>query len=239
MKITGEARLLIVMGLFVLLGGGGMVLVNRTPAFTPTPPPTPAPLQWTAETFKPLVDGAKHVRGATKNPVLTIVEFGDFECPSCRHAYNSLMTKLDKEIPIRFVFHHFPLEQHHQAMAAAVATEAAARQGKFWPMFDAMYSDEKAALSPAMFSRLAEKIGLNMVQYNKDLADPGLAAAVDADKNLGAEIHIFQTPTFIVKDEKTGRISQVVGATDLDHLVSMITRNPPILAPASPAPSPP
>jgi protein-disulfide isomerase len=237
MKLTSETRLLLIMTFFVLLGGGGMALLNRTPALQPIPTPTPAAVTWTPQLFQSYVDGARHSRGPVKGARMTIIEFGDLECPSCRRAYNTYLVKLEKAMPVRFIFYHYPLPQHHQAIPAAVATEAAGRQGKFWEMFDALYTGIDTKLSPALYTQLAAKIGLDAKKFQADLQNPALERTVRGDLQRGNAVHIYQTPTFIVRAEKSGRIAQVTGGGDLDKLVSSGTGTPPLISPADSLPN--
>lgn len=236
MKLSGETRLLLIMSLIILLGGAGMFFVSRTPTLAPPPSPTPLPIQWTPELFRSTLAAGRHVKESARPPRLTIIEFGDFECPSCRRAYNTYLLKLEAAMPIRLCFYNYPLAQHTQALPAAAAAEAAGRQGKFWEMFGALYQGIDTTLSSSLYPRLALKIGLDKARFDKDSADPASAAAVLADQRAANEKRIFQTPTFIVRDEKTGRVDKVTGAADLDKAVSAMTGTPLLLPPSSPAP---
>ena len=85
-----------------------------------------------------------HIHGPATAPV-TVVEYGDFECPSCFQAYTSLKVMLPHFGPqLRFVFRHFPLrEVHPHAEMAAEAAEAAAAQGRFWPMYELLFAHQQ------------------------------------------------------------------------------------------------
>ncbi len=235
MKINGEARLLLIMGLFVLLGGGGMVLLNRTPVgagLVPTPPPTPVPVDWSGGRYDQLAKQGRHARGDAKAR-LTIIEFGDLECPSCRYAYNNYLTKIETTLPFRLVFFHFPLPMHKTAIPAAIATEAAERQGKFWSMFDALYAGEKTELTPTFIEDSARKIGLDMARFAKDSADPALEQIVRNDMKIGQGIHIIETPTFIVRDNQTGKIVEVAGSVKVNSAISQMTGTPALVLPST------
>ena len=222
MKIAGEAKLLLIMGALVLAGVGTLAGINmlgngavKIP-LVPTPAPTPTPVAWTPEKFDALVKNAAHVRGDANAP-LTVVEFADFECPSCRHAYNLTLSKWEKEKrPVRIVFHHFPLPSvHPRALPAAYAAEAAGRQAKFWPMYDALFTGEETELTDDYILESANKIGLDMPQFQKDWRnEAALKPLVDADQALGTANGVTSTPTFMVKD-KTGKIQTLVGSTQL------------------------
>ncbi|MDX1932646.1 MAG: thioredoxin domain-containing protein [Capsulimonadales bacterium] len=216
MKGSGETKLLMILGLIVVLGVGAMFLLNRmspTDA-TPTPPPTPKPFAWTDETFNQLTKDAPNVLDAP-NATVTIVEFADFECASCRRAFSGVLEKLKKEKLARFHFRHLPLvEIHQRAMPAAMAVEAAGKQGKFWEMYDKLFEGEKTELTDAYIEKSAKGIGLDMAKFKADLIDPASKARIEKDIKAAEEFRIVSTPTFIIKDAK-GTYTQVVGSDAL------------------------
>jgi protein-disulfide isomerase len=215
MKSSGEAKLLIILGLIVLLGGGTLVAMNgmqNPPTAAPTAPPSPPPFNMTAETFDKLLAASKHIKGDAKAPI-TIIEFADFECPSCRRAYNNTLKELLKTKPIRFAFHHYPLPNHQNAMPAALAMESAAKQGKAWEMYDQLFEGEMVELSPDYIKTLAKNVKLDMDQFDKDMANSQTAAPVQADKILADEYKVDMTPTFFIRD-KEGKFHRAIGADD-------------------------
>jgi protein-disulfide isomerase len=145
-----------------------------------------------------------HVRGKAEAPV-TIEEFGDFQCPPC-----SLMAAELKKAEetygdkLRVIFHHFPLAIHAHAREAALYAEAAANQNHFWQMHDVIYKEQviwsKAPDVPALFSGYAGSIGLDLERLKKDLANPEVAARVDADQKLGTSRDVTSTPTLFVNN---------------------------------------
>jgi protein-disulfide isomerase len=143
-----------------------------------------------------------HVRGKADAQV-TIEEFGDFQCPPCS-IMSVVLAKLEEEYGarLRVIFHHFPLAVHAHAREAAFAAEAAGMQGRFWEMHDLLYKEQadwsKAPNVPALFQSYAGIIKLDLDRFKKDLADPELAARVDADQKLGASRGVTSTPTLFV-----------------------------------------
>lgn len=143
-----------------------------------------------------------HVRGKAGAPV-TIEEFGDFQCPPCS-TMSAVLAKLEEEYGarLRVIFHHFPLAVHAHAREAALAAEAAGRQGRFWEMHDLLYKEQaawsKAPDVPSLFQSYAGTIKLDLDRFKKDLADPEVAARVDADQKLGASRGVTSTPTLFV-----------------------------------------
>jgi protein-disulfide isomerase len=99
------------------------------------------------------VSAADHIRGAHE-ALVTIIEYGDFECPSCKQAAPAvllLMKRFDGRV--RLVFRHFPLEEvHANALIAAEASEAAAAQGQFWEMHDQLFDSQLHLQSGAEFA---------------------------------------------------------------------------------------
>ena len=104
--------------------------------------------------------GTEHVRGAEDAP-LTLVEYGDFECPNCKQAAPVCDLMLKRFAGrVRLVYRHFPLEEvHPHALLAAEAAESAAAQGKFWEMHDALFENQHRLSIPVIFL-IAEELGL-------------------------------------------------------------------------------
>ena len=145
-----------------------------------------------------------HVRGKAGAPV-TIEEFGDFQCPPCS-TMSGVLAKLEEEYGarLRVIFHHFPLAIHAHAREAALAAEAAGMQGRFWEMHDLLYKEQaawpKAPDVPSLFQSYAGMIKLDLDRFKKDLANPEVAARVDADHKLGESRGVTSTPTLFVND---------------------------------------
>jgi protein-disulfide isomerase len=145
-----------------------------------------------------------HVRGKSSAAV-TIEEFGDFQCPPCSIMAGELH-KLEEEYGsrLRLIFHQFPLAMHAHAREAALASEAAQEQGKFWEMHDVLYKEQaiwsKAPDVPALFSGYAGSIGLDVERFKKDLENPEVVARVDADQKLGASRGVTSTPTLFLNN---------------------------------------
>lgn len=143
-----------------------------------------------------------HIRGP-ENAKVTLLEYSDFQCPACQ-AYYPLISRIMDEAStsLRLVYRHYPLPQHANAFSAAVASEAAAVQGKFWEMYDLLFatpSDWTEESDPTpVFVRYAGQIGLNVSQFTNDLASSTLKDKVTAQKNEGIKLGINATPTFFI-----------------------------------------
>jgi len=143
-----------------------------------------------------LDDGASPVRGAAK-PVVTIVEFSDFECRFCRDVQPALKQVLESYARnVRLVFKHLPLEGHRNALPAARAAYCAGEQDRFWQFHDALFA--AGSLSPAVFDQVAAEIGLGMTRFKACLSSEQSRAAVVRDMETARSFRIDSTPSFLI-----------------------------------------
>jgi Na+:H+ antiporter, NhaA family len=150
-------------------------------------------------TLNPPVDPERdHVRGGADAPV-TLVEYGDFQCPYCGEAYPVVLDLLERfGDRLRFVFRHLPVRDlHPRAPAAAEAAEAAGAQGRFWEMHDRLFTHQHE-LSDAQLRGHAEAIGLDVERFDRELRDGVYARRVDEDTTSGARSGVPSTPRFFV-----------------------------------------
>jgi len=146
---------------------------------------------------------------------ITLVEYGDYECSHCGAAY-PIIKKIQKEFPtqVQFIFRNFPLSQSHpSALPAAIASEAAALQGKFWEMHDAIYENQRS-LSPEGLFAMATTAGLDLEQFKSDIQDDKLLGKVEADFEGGVRSGVNGTPSFFINGTKFDG-----GAEDLYELL--------------------
>jgi protein-disulfide isomerase len=125
--------------------------------------------------------------------------YGDFQCPYCA-ASQSIVRRVRERLDgrLRFVFRHLPLtEVHPDAERAAAAAEAAAQQGSFWAMHDALYANG-GRLADADLVALANRIGLDVERFRADLDAPATAARVARDADAARADGITATPAFFV-----------------------------------------
>lgn len=136
------------------------------------------------------------------NPKITIVEFSDFQCPYCAVAVGEINALL-KAYPtqIKLIFKQFPLETHPQADLAAAAAIAAHKQGKFWPMHDAMFA-HRDDLSRKSIMLLAKQNGLNMDQFESDIDSTEVRETVVRDVQDGDRAHVEGTPTLFIGGQR-------------------------------------
>jgi Na+/H+ antiporter NhaA len=169
-------------------------------------------------TAQPLVDLDRevdperdHVRGPMEAPV-TMVEYGDFECPYCGRAEPVVRELLGDFGDVRYVWRHLPLSDvHPNAQLAAEASEAAARQDAFWEMHDLLL-DHQDALEPMDLMRYAEKLGLDIERFTNDLREHEGAARIAEDVDSADISGVSGTPTFFINGQRH------YGAYDIDTL---------------------
>jgi protein-disulfide isomerase len=182
---------LIVVAVALITFGGGLMLYRANLL----PEPTAAKDSGTS---------AMHVRGNAKAPV-TLEEFGDFECPPCA-MMSTAIHQLEKDYGarLRVIFRQFPLAMHPHAREAALASEAAHLQGKFWEMHDLLYREQaawsKAADVLAMFSTYAGTLGLDVERFKRDMQSPETNARVTADREHGVSRGVHSTPTIFINN---------------------------------------
>jgi len=164
------------------------------------------------------VTAEDHAQGPESADV-TLVEYGDYECPHCGHAY-PIVQQVQKQFGkrLRFVFRNFPLsEMHPHAEAAAEVAEFAAAQGKFWEMHDGLFENQ-ARLGEALFLDLGEELKLSTNAMRQALEQGTFEARVRADFKGGVRSGVNGTPTFFINGHRHD------GSFDFETLVSAIQR---------------
>ena len=183
----------------------------------PVPVPPGVPLD-----SKNLVRDTSHMTGK-KDAKVTLIEFGDYECPACKAAEPILEQILNtyKSNPnFNFVFRNFPLtEIHPYAEISAEATEAAAAQGKFWEMHNLLYEKQTEWVVPQAEQHIvqyAKDLGLDVAKFQQALTDKTYSQIVQTDRADGDALQVNATPTFFLNGKA------IVGAPTLDNLKSQI-----------------
>ena len=144
------------------------------------------------------VTAVDHALGAEHSPV-TVVEYGDFECPICKQAAPAVKLVLERfGARIRFVFRHFPVEAAHpHAMHAAQVAEAAGGQGKFWQMHDLLF-DNQRHLKIANLREYAQRLELDMPRFIAEMDDEIYLQRVREHMAGATRSHVRGTPTFFI-----------------------------------------
>ena len=142
----------------------------------------------------PPLTGDDHVRGPEDAPL--VIEYADFECHYCAITHARL-----RGVAIRHVFRHFPVRSKHpRAWACACAAEAAARQGRFWELHDALYGDPGRLDDPHLWQR-ARELGLELDRFEADRRSERVAGRVRRDFEAGIRAGVVTTPTLFVDGE--------------------------------------
>ncbi|MFZ2294466.1 MAG: DsbA family protein [Polaromonas sp.] len=143
-------------------------------------------------------EATDHIQGPAFAPV-TLIEYGDFECPSCLQAHAALKVILPHFGPqLRFVFRQFPLrEVHPQAELAAEAAEAAGAQGKFWPMYELLFTNQQHLKEKHLLD-YAGQIGLDLPRYQNEMKDHVYLQRVQENMQGGRHLGVRSTPAFYV-----------------------------------------
>jgi len=153
-----------------------------------------------------------HQRGLASAP-LTLVEYGDYQCPYCGAAY-PMVKQIQKALGknLRFVFRNFPLTQAHPyAMVAAETAEAAALQDKFWEMHDLLF-ERQTLLAPEIIPQWAKTIGLDLSKFRAAIQEGAIAKRIKEDRQSGIRSGVNGTPTFFINGARYD------GPADFDSL---------------------
>jgi protein-disulfide isomerase len=151
-----------------------------------------------AEAMRDEVNDGDRIRGAPEAPV-TIVEYGDFQCPNCKQAAPAVALLLRRFAgKVRVAFRHYPLEEvHAHALAAAEAAEAAGAQGLFWEMHDLLFAHQPY-FRPLQLRALAQALGLDLRRFSEELESHIHVARIREDAVRGRLRGVRATPTFYV-----------------------------------------
>jgi protein-disulfide isomerase len=157
-----------------------------------------------------------HIRGRIDAP-LTLLEYGDYECPFCGAAH-PVVEEVRRRMggQLRFVYRHFPLTKvHRHAQSAAEAAEAAGAQGRFWLMHDRLFAYQRALDDESLLVH-ARAVGLELASFMLALAAGTFAPKVEEDFVSGVRSGVAGTPTFFVNDIR------YEGPRDVDSLINAL-----------------
>ncbi len=192
-----KVTLWVVLGTLILVVGGLMMWSN--------------PQQKPDELVDPalLSNSTSHGTSTAVSPKVTVVEFGDYQCPACAYAHPIIKQVLDKykdNQNFTFIFRNFPLAQHSNALTSARAAEAAALQGKFWEMHDMIYEHqtewENVRDPYSIFESYAKTLGLKLSTFKNDYESTAVGNTISADQKDGEKVGVTATPTFYVNGKK-------------------------------------
>ena len=148
--------------------------------------------------------------------VVTLVEYGDYQCKYTRAAYPIIKDVLRRSGDwVQFVFRHFPREQHEHARIAAEAAEAAGSQGMFWEMHPYLF-ESQGRLDKEFLMDAAEMLGLDVDQFVQDLDKHSFEGHIMHDMQAGQQSQVNETPTFFIEGSK------YTGPIDVDAVLTAI-----------------
>ena len=194
-----------VIAAFSLMIAGGCPVKQATPVDV-----TPNPLLE--------VRADDHVRGLADAPV-TVIEYGDFECPICgmfeTQTYPAIRAEYIDTGKVRWVYRHLPLSKHPHAQAAAEASECAAARGKFWEYHDVLLTHQ-LALTDADLTHYAADLGLDATAFAACLSSHAEAERVAEDVDSAAGLDVTHTPTFYIGTQ------QVIGLLSVQEFTRIL-----------------
>lgn len=177
-----------------------------------------------------------------KDAKVSIIEFSDFQCPYCKLFYQALdqLVKQDEyKNKVKVSFKNLPLSFHPRANDAALAVECSGEQGKFWDMYNTLFSkqdDWKSTTNKDKFKTYAAQLKLDTAKFNKCIDNAETQADIDADKNLAKDFNISGTPAIFINDEF---VSGAIKYDELKAKIDSLLGNKPAAAPVAPtAPTP-
>jgi protein-disulfide isomerase len=168
----------------------------------------------------PAVTEADHIRGNVDAPI-TIIEYSDFECPYCERFHPTMQQVMeDYTDEVRWVFRHFPLSFHPNAIGAAMAAECAGEQDKFWEMGDALF-ENRTTLGEDLYLSLASDLGLNTSAFTDCYESDKYLDDIEAEAQAGAAAGVTGTPGSFVIDAD-GNAIPIKGALPYSSVAAAI-----------------
>lgn len=205
-KQRGEARTLLMIGIPILVIGAVLVLLYNNSQSS------------IADDNARLVRDDSPIYGAAEAPV-SLVEFLDPECESCRSAYPAIKEIIETyDGRVRLIVRYSP--RHVNSVLALMAIEAAGEQGRYWEMMDLLFTrqpewGEQRVETPQVFTAYAQELGLDMTQFQAAMQNPIYREKIERDRQDGEALGVDGTPTFFVNGE-------LVEPLNYDRLIAMI-----------------
>lgn len=183
---------------------------------------TSATAQQAAENFR-LPNESDHVRG-NQDGTVTVIEFGDFECPFCARLHPTLKRIVEEQPNLTWIYRHFPLSSiHSRALGATVASECIAKLGgneAFWTFADSVFADQRQ-LNSSFYEEFAASAGVDASAFKACLSDRSIASKVSADGNEAVQAGGRGTP-FAVVVTASGQLMPFSGALPYEQIQGLI-----------------
>jgi protein-disulfide isomerase len=202
---------------FIVVGAAALTVLAGGPLLSQTMQPPRLDISPDKRISGRGVVKSVHIRGNPEAPI-TLEEFGDFECPSCKNVAAFLDQVIKEYEPrVRVIFRNFPLAMHQHSRDAALAAEAAGLQGRFWEMHDMLFREQavwsSANDAPMLFDTYAETLGLDMHQFRNDLKSDKARERLESDQARAKSLGVKVTPTLFIDkrvvETKDGTLEQV------------------------------
>ncbi|MEK7606645.1 MAG: DsbA family protein [Patescibacteria group bacterium] len=179
----------------------------NTGAPTPSAPSAPAKLS---------ITDSDHIRG-NKNAPVVMVEFSDLECPFCSRHHPTMQSIINKYgDKVAWVYKHYPLSFHPQAMPAALASECASEQGKFWEFTDAVFAEQPRLSEPNFIKEVAQKLKLNISKFDSCVSSQKYKDKIAAQQQEGTSNGVDGTPATFINGQL---VSGAVPEANLTQLI--------------------
>ena len=190
--MTGDTKLFIGIGIatLVLVIGAVLFLSGNQTTQTPTGQPVDSQLL--------LRDDLYNTMGS-KNPIVTIVEFSDFNCPACKAAA-PILKSITNEYPdqVKFIYRYLPLPQYPDSQLADESAESAGSQGYFWDMHDLLFANQHDFTQEKLIQLASQIENLNLDQFTKDLQQHTFKNKVDLDNSQAHQLNLNSTPSIFI-----------------------------------------
>jgi len=149
-----------------------------------------------------VTEGRVRLGAPPERTKVTVVEFADFQCPYCT-VISPILEKLvrARKDRVAFVWKHFPVRGHERSVPSAVASEAAARQDKFWVIHDVFY-ENRFDLDDDDIEEYAKRVGVDLARFRRDLGDSSILKKIETDKIEGLKLRVKGTPTIFVNGKQ-------------------------------------
>ena len=152
---------------------------------------------------------------------IVLLEFSDYQCPFCARAHEVLKVFMERNGDrVTLVYKHFPLtEIHNEALPAATAAWAAQQQGRYWDFHDALFA-QQSRLGEARYREIAQDLGLDVEQFNRDRTSPAALLAVNGDRELALQLGLRGTPSLFLNGQP---LELPITVESLESLVANLT----------------
>ncbi|MDX2239707.1 MAG: DsbA family protein [Leptolyngbyaceae cyanobacterium bins.302] len=167
----------------------------------------------------PAVIGSSPVLKHSQDSAVTLIEFGDYECPFCIEAHPQLQRFLEQHPSIALVYKHLPLvDIHPEALPAAKASWAALQQGKFWEFHNALF-ERQGNLNEQVYQKIATRLKLNLEKFDRDRNSFAATEAIAQNMQIANNLKIKGTPSFLII---TNEVIRLIPGLDFQSLIRVL-----------------